>query len=195
MYKFRESEKKKELFLTFDDGPIPEVTPWVIETLNNYGAKATFFCIGDNVRKHPEIIKLHEDAGNTVANHTMNHLKGWVTPKGDYVNNVLQAEAMINEHISTPLRKMLRPPYGKIKANQAKELIKEGYEIILYDVIAYDWDKEVSPEKCYDNIAKNVKSGSIIVFHDSLKAERNMKYALPRVLEKFTEEGYTFKAL
>ena len=79
--KFRESEKKKELFLTFDDGPIPEVTPWVIETLNNYGAKATFFCIGDNVRKHPEIIKLHEDAGNTVANHTMNHLKGWVTPK------------------------------------------------------------------------------------------------------------------
>lgn len=193
--KFGESQNKKQLFLTFDDGPIPEVTPWVVETLRNYNAKATFFCIGDNVRKHPDVLKMIERDGHTIANHTFNHLNGWKTPLEKYISNTLKAEEILTEVCSNPIHKLVRPPYGKIKKAQAKTLMDQGYKIIMYDIVAYDWEQKITPEQCLNNVLKNAKSGSIIVFHDSLKAEKNMKYALPRVLDKFSKEGYTFEAL
>ncbi len=196
--KFNEVKEEKILYLTFDDGPIPEVTPWVLETLVKFNAKATFFCIGDNVSKHLEIYRLLLESDNTVGNHTFNHLKGWRTPTNEYVKNVLKAQNEIEKGLASTekkQKKFLRPPYGKIKNGQAKKLKKLGFEIIMYDTIAYDWDASIAGEKCADNIIKHAKSGSIIVFHDSLKAEKNLKLALPEVLEYYTNKGYKFEAL
>tara|TARA_Y100000815_G_scaffold227240_1_gene215744 strand:+ start:902 stop:1570 length:669 start_codon:yes stop_codon:yes gene_type:complete len=198
--KFKEVKKEKILYLTFDDGPIPEVTPWVLNTLTKFNAHATFFCIGDNIRKHPEVFTQLLKSGNRVGNHTYNHLKGWKTPKENYIQNTLKAEEIIEKSAlegqkSVIFPKLLRPPYGKITRQQAKSLKAKDYEIIMYDVIAYDWDKSVSPEKCAENIIRNAKSGSILVFHDSIKAENNMKAALPIILKHYTEKGYTFKML
>tara|TARA_R110002020_G_scaffold262126_3_gene476557 strand:+ start:14880 stop:15548 length:669 start_codon:yes stop_codon:yes gene_type:complete len=198
--KFKEVKKEKILYLTFDDGPIPEVTPWVLNTLKKFNAHATFFCIGDNIRKHPDVFTQLLKSDNRVGNHTYNHLKGWKTQKEDYIKNTLKAEEIIEKSAlegqkSVIFPKLLRPPYGKITRQQAKSLKAKDYEIIMYDVIAYDWDKSVSPEKCAENIIRNAKSGSILVFHDSIKAENNMKAALPIILKHYTEEGYTFKTL
>ena len=198
--KFNEVKKEKILYLTFDDGPIPEVTPWVLDILNKFNAQATFFCIGDNIRKHPDVFAQLLKSGNRVGNHTYNHLKGWKTPKEDYIENTLKAEEIIEKSAlegqkSAIFPKLLRPPYGKITRQQAKSLKAKDYEIIMYDVIAYDWDKNISPEKCAENIIRNARPGSILVFHDSLKAENNMKIALPVILKYYTERGYIFKRL
>ncbi|MEH6407109.1 MAG: polysaccharide deacetylase family protein [Leeuwenhoekiella sp.] len=203
--KFRETGSEKVIYLTFDDGPIPEVTPWVLDLLNEFNAKATFFCIGENVVRHPGIFKKVLESGNTIANHTYNHLKGWGTEAEEYVANVLEAEEILKKSAQIPLKstveqvflkpKMLRPPYGKITKKQAKQLKSQDYEIIMYDVIAYDWDHNIPAEKCIENITHHAKPGSIVVFHDSLKAERNLKIALPEVLKYYKKKGYKFKAL
>jgi len=183
----------KKLYLTFDDGPIPEVTPWVLETLKRFNARATFFCIGENIARHPEIFKQLLISGNSIGNHTYNHLKGWNTSQDVYLKNTLKTETLLREAGVTG--KLFRPPYGKIKRGQAKALKKMGYQIIMYDAIAYDWDSTISPEQCALNIINNAEPGSILVFHDSLKAERNMKIALTRVLEHFSSLGYEFAPL
>lgn len=175
---------ENKVFLTFDDGPIPEVTPWVLEALKKHNAKASFFCIGDNIKKHPDLFKRILCEGHTVGNHTFNHLLGWKTKTSHYVENVMACEKILthNQSLKTSKR-FFRPPYGKMTSKQARALRKKGFEIVMWSVLSYDYDKEVSKEKCLDNVLNNLIPGNIIVFHDSLKAEKNLRYVLPRVLE------------
>lgn len=190
---FRDSQNEKTLYITFDDGPIPEVTPWVLDTLKEYEAEATFFCIGDNIAKNHEVFEQLLNSPHSIGNHTHNHLKGWKTNFKAYVENVEKTEALISNFCAP--QKLFRPPYGKITRQQAKAIKAKGYSIIMYDVIAFDWDKEKSGGTCLNYVIKYAQPGSIIVFHDSLKAEKNMKYALPKVLDHFSKLGYTFKKL
>ncbi|CAM1351998.1 polysaccharide deacetylase family protein [Tenacibaculum crassostreae] len=181
---------KKEIYVTFDDGPIPEVTEFVLDQLKEYNAKATFFCIGDNVRKYPAIFSRIVSEGHTVGNHTFNHLNGWKTSNDTYFENTNKCEKLLNQKT-----KLFRPPYGRIKKSQAKHLLAKGYKIIMWDVLSADFDTNISKEKCLQNVVKNTKKGSIIVFHDSIKASDKLYYALPKVLKEFSEKGYEFKAI
>lgn len=178
---------EKVVFLTFDDGPIPEATPWVLDTLRIFDAKATFFCVGDNVRKHPEVFQQILAEGHAVGNHTFNHLKGWKTDTSEYIDNVEKCAEMVE----SPL---FRPPYGALKPSQTKQL-KSQYRIVMWDVISGDFDPNISPEQCLQNVLENIQPGSIVLFHDSLKAEKRMRFALPRVLEKMAAEGWRFEKL
>ncbi|QDO92966.1 polysaccharide deacetylase family protein [Formosa sediminum] len=178
----------KTIYLTFDDGPHPEITPWVLKTLACYNAKATFFCIGDNVRKYPETFTNTINAGHSIGNHTFNHLNGWHTNTNEYVKNVEKAAQLIPS-------KLFRPPYGKIKNKQANILRQHGYKIIMWSIISFDWDKNLKAEQCLNHVIKHAEDGHIIVFHDSLKAAKNMQFALPKVLAYFSEKGYQFKGL
>jgi peptidoglycan/xylan/chitin deacetylase (PgdA/CDA1 family) len=187
---------KKNIYLTFDDGPHPEITEWVLNLLKKYNAAATFFCVGENITKHPGVFEEIIFQNHTVGNHTFNHLNGWKSPNKDYIHSVLKAEEVIhNSKFINHKSYLFRPPYGKIKTSQAKFLIKEGYEIVMWDVLSADFDQNTSKEKCLQNVLKNTKPGSIIVFHDSEKAFKNLEYVLPKVLEYFSEKGFTFKAL
>ena len=179
---------EKKVFLTFDDGPIPEVTEWTLEQLKMHNAKATFFCIGDNVQKHPEVFKKVIENGHSIGNHTFNHLKGWGTSHKEYLENTKLCDDQFAFHNSAT--SLFRPPYGKIKPSQSKALRKLGYEIIMWDIISMDFDQTITPEKCLDNVLKNIESGSIIVFHDSRKAWKNLEYVLPKTLEFLNEKGF-----
>ncbi|MGB0881549.1 MAG: polysaccharide deacetylase family protein [Vicingaceae bacterium] len=178
---------ENKIYLTFDDGPIPEVTEWVLEVLKQYQIKATFFCIGDNVQKHPLIYQRILNEEHTVGNHTYNHLKGWKTKKEVYFKNIETCANLVNSTL-------FRPPYGRIKKSQLK-VIKEDYKIIMWDVLSGDFDAKTSPEQCYNNVIKHTKSGSIIVFHDSLKASKNLQYALPKAIEYLLKKGFVFEVL
>lgn len=190
----RDAKGSKVLYLTFDDGPIPEVTPWVLEELAKYGAKATFFCVGENVQRHPELAVQVVQAGHLLANHTHNHLKGWKTPLQQYVQNATQCQEQLEPFLPQQAPRLFRPPYGRITAAQARQL-RGQYEMIMWDVLTNDYDKSLTPEKCLQHSIKSTQSGSIIVFHDSLKAKRNLMYALPLYLKHFTQLGYTFETL
>lgn len=183
---------KKELYLTFDDGPIPEVTEFVLETLDKFNAKASFFCIGDNVRKHPDVFQKIVNGGHAIGNHTMHHLKGWQTETSTYLENTSQCQEQIEKYSNENGKKLFRPPYGRIKRSQISELSKD-YEIIMWTALSQDYRADISPENCLKNTVQATEAGSIIVFHDSLKAEKNMRYALPRFLEAFAD--YEFKSL
>ncbi|MEO1032425.1 MAG: polysaccharide deacetylase family protein [Bacteroidota bacterium] len=195
---------KKELYLTFDDGPTPDITEWVLQTLKMYNAKATFFCIGKNIESNPEVFQKILIDGHSVGNHTYDHLKGWQCKTKMYVGNTELTDSVMafqvqnlkfaNDHNLGTL-KLFRPPYGKFKTKQSKKLQRLGYRIILWDVLSYDWDKTVSEAICLKNVISAAKAGSIIVFHDSVKAARNLKYALPKVLDHYSAEGYAFKAI
>ncbi|GAA4289743.1 polysaccharide deacetylase family protein [Aestuariibaculum suncheonense] len=188
----------KVIYLTFDDGPTPEITNWTLQTLRKHNAKATFFCIGNNIEKHPEIFQNILKEGHTIGNHTHNHLRGWKTSLQDYLENIKQAQTTIEEHKleGIPLTiNLFRPPYGKLKPKQGKQLLSLGYKIIMWDIISFDWDKDIPEDVCLENVISKTKSGSIVVFHDSLKAAKNMQYALPKVLKHFTEKGYRFEAI
>lgn len=188
------SNTDKKVYLTFDDGPIPEVTEWVLSELKKHKAKATFFCIGDNVKKHPEVLKKVFADGHSVGNHTFNHLNGWKTATEDYIENSILCEKVLDDFDSKS-KKLFRPPYGKIKPSQSKILRKLGYKIIMWDVISYDFDTTISKEQCLENVLKNVKTGSIIVFHDSKKAFANLEYVLPRTLQFLKEKGFICEKL
>lgn len=177
----------KELFLTFDDGPVPGITEFVLETLQKYKAKATFFCVGSNIEQHPEIFRRLEKEGHTVGSHSFDHLSGWTTDNETYFENVYSAAQLVNS-------KMFRPPYGRIKMSQAKDISKE-LKIIMWDVMSGDFDQNISVQKCFDNVVNNVKNGSIIVFHDSYKSEHIIRQVLPKVLAVLSERGYEFKSL
>lgn len=178
---------KKEVFLTFDDGPIPVVTPWVVETLGKYNAKATFFCVGDNVKKNQDVYKLILDKGHKIGNHTMNHLNGWTNFNKTYFENIEKCDNLIHSNL-------FRPPYGKIKPTQINYL-KKKYKIIMWDVLTKDYDESLAGEDCFEKVHKNCKPGSIVVFHDSLKAEKRLRIALPKTLDYLSKEGYTFSSL
>ena len=168
---------ENKVFLTFDDGPTPEITEWTLEQLKQYNAKATFFCIGNNIEKHPDIFQKIIQDEHAIGNHTFNHLKGWETSLEDYIENVKKCSVLSAKY--SEKKELFRPPYGKIKPAQSRVLRKLGYKIIMWDVLSCDFDQTISPEKCLNNVLKNVSSGSIIVFHDSVKAQQNLKYVLP----------------
>ncbi|MDA9555101.1 polysaccharide deacetylase family protein [Pelobium sp.] len=209
---WNKSRKEKVIYLTFDDGPIPIVTPWVLKTLKNFNAKATFFCIGDNIQKHPEIFNQLKDDEHAIGNHTFNHLKGWITDDKTYIDNFNQCQALTQTSL-------FRPPYGRIKRSQIKLIenqvtsmeyqvarsekqdnfinldLNQKSQIIMWDVLSGDFDTLLSPEKCLKNVLKNTENGSIVVFHDSLKAWERLEYVLPKVLEIWSKQGYRFKTL
>jgi peptidoglycan/xylan/chitin deacetylase (PgdA/CDA1 family) len=189
---------ENKIFLTFDDGPIPEITEWTLEQLKKYDAKATFFCIGNNIEKHPEIFKNIITQGHAIGNHTFNHLNGWKNSTEDYIKNVKLCQFQIpnpkshtsDSELAQQTLNLFRPPYGKIKPSQSRILRKLGYKIIMWNILSYDFDQTISPEKCLDNVLNNVVNGSIIVFHDNIKAEQNLKYALPKTLAFLKEKGF-----
>lgn len=186
----------KVVYLTFDDGPTPHITEWVLHQLSNFNAKATFFVIGNNVTSHPGIFAKITAAGHAIGNHTYNHVNGWKTFFEDYIEDTHEAERKISEHYPDFNRKKLfRPPYGKISRKQAAALRNGGYRLIMWDVLSADFDTAISPQQCLDNVLKNVRSGSIVIFHDSTKAFPNLEYALPRVLEFLQKEGYRCEAI
>ena len=192
---------RKVIFLTFDDGPIPIVTPWVLKTLKNFNAKATFFCIGENIANHLEIFDHIKAHGHAIGNHTYNHLKGWITDDEIYVENFKKCQSLTQTNL-------FRPPYGRIKFSQIKllrnqvtsikyqdVLQRNQISIIMWDVLSGDFDTNLSPEKCLENVIKHTQNGSIIVFHDSLKAWERLKFALPKALEYWMKQGYIFETL
>jgi peptidoglycan-N-acetylglucosamine deacetylase len=186
---------KKEIFLTFDDGPIPQVTEWVLETLQRYHAKGTFFCVGDNIRKHPEVFKQIIAEGHSVGNHTYHHLKGWQTHNDAYYLNIWKWEKEVDTlGIKPPNKPLFRPPYGQITFSQAK-FLKEKFQIVMWSIITGDFDKGLEKEHCLQKIVKMSNPGTVIVFHDSYKAEANLKFLLPRYLEAMSEKGYVFSPL
>ncbi len=194
---WRVPTKKKELFLTFDDGPIPEVTPWVLSQLKKYNAKATFFCIGENINKHPEIFQQLISEGHSIGNHTYNHLNGWRTKTKEYLENVNQCKIIpgnFHQPLSIIHYPFFRPPYGRMKQSQYSSL-KSQYSVIMWDVLSGDFDQTISEEKCLKNVLSKTRAGSIIVFHDSLKAKKNLMYTLPKFLEHFSEKGFEFEGL
>ena len=181
---WRIHSKPHTVYLTFDDGPIPEVTPWVLDTLDRYGIKATFFCVGENVKRNPNLFAEVLRRGHSVGNHTMNHMQGARVSTKVYLHNVFTA----NELIHTTL---FRPPHGLLRWAQSK-VLRSRFGIIMYDLVSHDYSRKLTGEQVLDNVKRNVRNGSIIVFHDSLKAEKNMKYALPRAIEWLREQGYNF---
>lgn len=196
--------KEKIVYLTFDDGPIPNVTDFVLNTLKTFEVKATFFCIGDNIEKHPAVFERIKTEGHAIGNHTYNHLKGWATEDNTYIGNFYKCQELTGTNL-------FRPPYGRIKKSQIKELVKsyevqvmanpkletqnQKLDIIMWDVLSGDFDLELSPEKCYKNVVNNTRNGSIIVFHDSLKAWDRLAYALPKAIEYLLKQGYRFEKL
>jgi peptidoglycan/xylan/chitin deacetylase (PgdA/CDA1 family) len=178
------------IFVTFDDGPIPIVTPFVLNILKKHNAKATFFCIGDNICKHPEIFEQVKNEGHSIGNHTFNHLRGWVTEDKVYLDNFRKADELIHSDL-------FRPPYGRIKRSQIKLLRKErpDLQIVMWDILSKDYDKSARPEKCLKNVLKYTKPGSIIVFHDSLKAFDRLEYVLPRAMGEWSRRGYIFESI
>lgn len=178
---------KPVVYLTFDDGPIPETTPWVLDTLDKYGVKATFFMVGDNVKRHPELLEEIKRRGHSYGNHTMHHLQGMKVKAVRYVRDVSEAAKLID----SPL---FRPPHGLLRWKQAS-ILKRHYNIVMYDLVTRDYSKKMTPEKVLANVKRYARNGSIIVFHDSLKAEKNMKWALPRAIEWLKEQGFEFRVM
>ncbi len=178
---------EKKIYLTFDDGPHPDITPGVLEMLDKYKAKATFFCVGDNVRKHPDTYELILARGHKVGNHSYSHKNGWKISNDDYFDDIEKADKLIRSNL-------FRPPYGRITPSQIKHL-KKNYSIIMWSVLTYDYSKNVSKEQCLRNSIIKTKPGSIVVFHDSLKSANNLFYALPMFLKHFTDKGFVFSVL
>ncbi len=178
---------ENKIYLTFDDGPIPAVTEWVLDVLQQYQIKATFFCIGNKVQKHPETYQRIFDEGHVVGNHTQSHLNGWKTDDQVYFESVENCSKLVKSTL-------FRPPYGRIKKSQLK-VVKEDYKIIMWDVLSGDFDSKTTPAKCLNNVIENTKPGSIIVFHDSLKAAENLKYALPKAIKYLLNQGFIFDVI
>jgi len=179
--------EEKVIYITFDDGPHPEVTPWVLDTLRKYNAKATFFCVGSNAKKYPDIFQQIISEGHSTGNHTFNHLNGWKTNTADYSNNINKCGELINSTL-------FRPPYGKLTSSQYS-LVNDHYSLIMWDVISGDFDQKVTEEKCLKNVITKTRKGSIVVFHDSAKAKDKLYYTLPKFLAHFSEQGFLFNKL
>jgi len=186
--------EEKELFLTFDDGPVPGLTEFVLQQLNKYNAEATFFCVGDNIRKYPDIYNSILDHGHETGNHTYNHLRAWSTDQEHYLLNVKKCQEIIDKHGDKKARPLMRPPHGHITRKLISEL-KHQYKIVMWDVLTYDFDAKHSPEAGLKKSIRKTRPGSIVVFHDNYKAESKLKFMLPRYLAHFNELGYKFKKL
>jgi peptidoglycan/xylan/chitin deacetylase (PgdA/CDA1 family) len=183
---------KNEIFLTFDDGPVEGPTEFVLQELARASVKATFFCIGDNIRKHPHLTGKIIEEGHVIGNHTFNHLSGWKTTTTQYIDNIRLFESQLTEK-NIPNSKLFRPPYGRITRDQIRQLT--DFKVIMWDVLTQDYNKNLRSEKCLKNSVEVTRPGSVVVFHDSFKAEKNLKYVLPRFLDHFLEKGFMFKTL
>lgn len=177
-------KKRRVVYLTFDDGPIPEVTPWVLDLLDAEQIKATFFLVGDNVRRHPHLLEEIKRRGHSYGNHTMNHLQGFKVHSHHYLRNITEADELIDSSL-------FRPPHGLLRWSQAR-VIKRHYNIIMYDLVTRDYSRKLTPDEVFANVKRYARNGSIIVFHDSLKAEKNMRQTLPRAIHWLKEQGYEF---
>jgi peptidoglycan-N-acetylglucosamine deacetylase len=186
-YTWRMPTYEKVLHLTFDDGPIPEVTPWVLDVLAEYRARATFFCVGENVQRYPNLFHRLTAEGHAVGNHTHNHLNGWETDNLTYFHNVRHCARVVRSNL-------FRPPYGRVTPSQ-RQFLQRHYRIVMWDVLSGDFDPNISAEQCLHNVLEHTQRGSIIVMHDSLKAEYKLRYVLPRLLDHFTGLGYRFEAI
>ena len=182
---WRMNVSERAVYLTFDDGPIPEVTPWVLDVLDKYKIKATFFMVGDNVRKHPDEYKMVVERGHRIGNHSFNHLKGFAESTEHYLANIDKASAYISSDL-------YRPPHGIMRMSQYRALC-ERYRIIMWDLVTRDYNPKLTGEQVLDKVKRYARNGSIITFHDSLRATRNLYYALPRAIEWLLAEGYEFK--
>ena len=182
---WRMNPNEKAVYLTFDDGPIPVITPWVVDLLERYGIKATFFMVGDNVHKFPQEYLQVIESGHRVGNHTFNHLKGLLTGTTEYIENVDQADAFLHSNL-------FRPPHGMLRHAQYKELSKR-YQFVMWDLVTRDYSFRLYGEDVLANVKKYVRNGSIITFHDSMRSESNLRYALPRSIDWLLEQGYEFK--
>jgi peptidoglycan/xylan/chitin deacetylase (PgdA/CDA1 family) len=180
--------KEKRLFLTFDDGPNEDTTQWILTQLDEWNAKGTFFCVGENIEKNEALYSQIVEKGHSVGNHTHRHLNGWEIHSDDYLEDIARCAT----HIST---KLFRPPYGRITASQVEALLLQGYRIVMWSVLTHDYDPLLNKEKCWNNLKSNLKSGDIVVFHDSLKAHENLKYLLPKTLEHYSAQGYSFEVI
>jgi peptidoglycan/xylan/chitin deacetylase (PgdA/CDA1 family) len=178
---------QNEVFLTFDDGPHPEITQWVLNELDRYNMKATFFCVGDNVRKYPGIYGEVLDKGHRTGNHTMHHLKGWANRNEIYINNVAECATYVRSNL-------FRPPYGRVRRSQAN-ILRQEYRIIMWSLLSCDFEQGLDTVKALDGLKKNTRAGSIIVFHDSAKAEKNLKAMLPLYLQFLNEKGFNCRVL
>ncbi len=205
---WNKARSEKIVYLTFDDGPIPNVTEFVLNTLKTFDIKATFFCIGDNINKYATIFEMIKKEGHSIGNHTFNHINGWKSNDYTYLENFKKCQELTQTNL-------FRPPYGKIKKSQISKIVTSyklqvtslnnqtsqfairnpQLNIIMWDVLSGDYNPNLSPEKCYKNVIKNAKSGSIIVFHDSLKAFERLKYALPKTIQYLSDKGYQFGKL
>lgn len=196
-FTWRIPSAKKTVYLTFDDGPTAEITEWTLAILNEYNAKATFFCIGENITQNPELYKQVQLEGHTIGNHTYNHLNGWHSNTEDYLKNVILCDEVIQDFSASANleQKLFRPPYGKVNPKQFKWLKEKGYKIIMWDILSADFDTTISPEKCAENVLKNIQPGSIIIFHDSVKASKNLKHALPLTLKYLQENNFEMKSI
>lgn len=179
--------RQNKIYLTFDDGPTPEVLPVILKTLDAYKVPATFFCVGENMQKHPDLVWEMQKRNHAIGNHTYNHISGWRNKNATYFENV---EACNKVYKS----KLFRPPYGRLRTSQANEL-KRKYKIIMWDVLSYDYDKKVLPEICFRNVIDATKSGSVIVFHDNVKALKNLEYALPRSIDFLLKKDFVFDVI
>ncbi len=186
-FTWRIPTEEKIIHLTFDDGPIPEVTPWVLDQLAQHNASATFFCVGENVRKHPDVLNMVRKAGHAIGNHTYHHLNGWLTDNVQYFLNVRRCAQALRSSL-------FRPPYGRLKPRQG-EFLQRHYRIVMWDVLSGDFDPEISAEQCLDNVLNNARKGSIVVFHDSLKSWEKLQFVLPKVLAHFAAQGFRFDHL
>jgi len=184
---WRLNTDKKTVYLTFDDGPIPEITPWVLDLLDKYNIKATFFCVGDNVRKHPEVFQNIKDRGHRTGNHTFHHLQGIKTDTQSFLEDVQEADKWIHS-------KLFRPPHGHMRLSQFHALQKQ-YKVIMWDVVTRDYSHLMTAKQVFEVVKKYVRNGSIIVFHDSLKSGDRMKESLPRSIEWLQEQGYSFSVI
>ncbi len=192
-YVWNKQTNEKVIYLTFDDGPIPEITDWVLQVLEEYEVKASFFVVGENVERHPQIIEKINAAGHTIGNHTFHHLKGWRASTNAYLEDVERCSKQIEQN-TDKRPNLFRPPHGRIKPSQAKQL-RNAYSIIMWDTLTVDYDRGLNEHKCLQNSIRATQQGSIVVFHDSYKAEKNLRYVLPKYIAHFKSLGYSFKSL
>jgi len=186
-YLWRKNSSEKVVYLTFDDGPVPEVTPQVLGVLDDFDIKATFFCVGDNVKKYPELYREILLKGHSVGNHTFHHLNGFKVGQEQYLKDVEQASQLIDS-------RLFRPPYGKLTRKE-KKILEQKFQIVLWDVISYDYDQNLSSSQVLKNVKRYTRSGSVILFHDSMKAKNNMLTVLPQAISFLLTKGYRFEKL
>ncbi len=176
-------DSSDSVYLTFDDGPTPKITEQILDILDNYGAKATFFCLGNNAEVYPELVEEIVARGHAIGNHSYNHTRGWLTTTEDYMASAYRAGQFL------PHTRLFRPPYGRIAVREVRRMRSQGWRVVMWNSISEDYDHKVTPQRCAQKVTRHLRAGNIIVFHDSVKASKNMLYALPKVLEAIKKRG------